>query len=169
MNPKRISILLVLAMTALAAYGDGVYFGGTGATNTQWIGYRVSVTSNAATWVAYTLDASGNGRIIPAAASFNQTGSNAWTAAFDENVFHGKLMVFKMAQHALRLIPSRDPGTMQIQDGGKTISLRKMSEADLKLIGSGRIPGASTGSSSRQAPASQTTTKPAKSRSVKSP
>jgi len=150
LNTLRTYIVLYLGLMCFAAHADGVYFGGIGDTNTHWIGYRVSVTSNLITWTAYTLSTARHGRIKTAPAKFWPVGTNTWTAIFDEHGFQGNKQIIALNKHTIRLVSSRDPELIQIQDGKDILNLRRMSERDLEVLKSGRIPSPRSGANGSQ-------------------
>jgi hypothetical protein len=140
MNTLRLSVLLSLALVCLPARAGDLYFGGFGDTNTHWVGYRVSATTNAFSWTAYTLDPAKRGSIKIAPATFSAAGTNTWTAVFEEYVLRKNAEVVGLARHDLRIISRRNPQSIQIQDGKDTLKLFKMSPDDLAALKAGRIP-----------------------------
>jgi hypothetical protein len=98
------------------------------------------VGANSITWTAYTLDPEKRGRIQRAPATFSPTGTNAWTAVFDEYVLRTNGAVIGLAHHDIHIISGRDRQAMRIQDGKEVFNLLKLSPEDLRAIKRGRIP-----------------------------
>lgn len=132
--------LAFLLLAGMAAQGADFYFGGTGDTNSNWVGYRVCVATNSFTWTAYTLDLGRRGRIQVAPATFTRVGSNTWTAVFDEQVRRGNSEVYGLAQHEIEISIGSDRQSIRVRDGKEAFDLLKMSRDALRDLDSGRIP-----------------------------
>jgi len=140
MKTLRASIFLFFALFCMAGRSDDRYFGGSGDTNTHWVGYQVSVAATSMIWTAYSLDPAKRGRIKIAPATFSPAGTNVWTAIFDENVFQSNEVVTGLASHSIQLISNRERRFLRIRDGEKLIDLAMMPPEDLRAVDGGVIP-----------------------------
>ena len=140
MNTLRAIVLLFVALACAAARADDLYFGGSGDTNTHWVGYLASVGAHPITWTAYTLDPDKRGRIKIAPATFSPAGTNAWTAIFDEYVLRTNGAAIGLAYHHIHITSRRDRQSIQVQDGKEAFDLLRLSPEDLRAIKRGRIP-----------------------------
>jgi len=140
---------MVLTLVSMATHAADLYFGGTGDTNSHWVGYQVSVDTNSFAWKAYTLDLARRGRIQIAPATFTQVGSNTWTAVFDEHVRRGNGEVYGLAHHELQITIGPDRQCIRVRDGREAFDLLRVSPEDLKVIKSGRIPNQQGGANGR--------------------
>lgn len=137
MNGQRIICAVFFAGTCAAAWASNLYFGGYGDVNTQWTGYSVEQTTTGLTnWVAYTLGKPG--KIAKAPASFFRTGTNTWSAVFDEHVFKTNGTVYGLANHDLTVLDIQKERAMSLQDGQITLTLSRISADELKCMQEGR-------------------------------
>jgi hypothetical protein len=159
MSALRTSAFLVLLLASMATDAADFYFGGTGNTNSHWVGYQVAVDTNSFTWTAYTLDPARRGRINIAPATFAPVRSNTWTAKFDEYFRRGNGEGYGLARHELRISIRPDRQAIRVRDGADAFDLLRVSREDLSVIRNGRIPNQQGGANGRQ-PFSSDTNRP---------
>jgi hypothetical protein len=159
MNALHTSAFLVLALASIAAHAADFYFGGTGDTNTHWVGFQLAVDTSSFAWKAYTLDPARRGRIKIAPATFTLVRSNTWTANFDEYFRRGNGEGYGLAHHELQISIRPDRRFIQVHDGREVLDLLRVSREDLVVIKSGRIPNPQRGANGSQSFSSETNTK----------
>jgi hypothetical protein len=169
MSALRTSAFLALVLASAATPAADSYFGGTGDTNSHWVGYLASVNTNLFTWTAYTLDPAKRGRIKNAPATFTPMGSNTWTANFDEYFRRGDAEGYGLAHHELRINIKPGRQAIRVQDGREAFDLLRVSREDSNVIKSGRIPNPQGGANGRQPFGSDTNRTSAAAASRRSP
>ena len=133
MKEELIICAVFLVSAGAAAWAGDLYFGGYGDTNSQWRGYSVEQSTTGLTnWVAYTLGKPG--KITKAPATFFRTGTNTWSATFNEHVFRTNGTVYGLATHDLTVRDIQEGRAMSIQDGRITLTLSKIAEDEMKCI-----------------------------------